>query len=231
VDTATMHMHYLLFGFDSLPATAKWLLDQPVTLLFFVISFFYVFAWGLRHPPAPALLMFLMLMPFFIYWWLFFTTGRHPRYMFYACAIAGVATGPLLLAVGHYALKRKSAPVIVRLAAAAFLAVGLGPPLMRTWEQLRMVYTSNEARDDIAAARYVRELPQEARIATTFWPLSRTLDFLTNRPIEMLKELPQDMHQFDLIFIDQHTQAKMLQGQAWKHSVGRYAVLMPGGQQ
>ena len=148
--------------------------------------------------------------------------------MFYACAIGGAAAGPLLAALGRYALARKNAALTIRFAAAVFLAFGLGPPLMRTWEQVRMVYTSTEARDDLAVAGFVQELPEDARIATTYWPLSRTLDFLTDRPIEMLRELPQDMWQFDVIIIDHHTQERMLEGRPWTRSVGRYAILTPG---
>ncbi|MFO7976816.1 MAG: glycosyltransferase family 39 protein [Candidatus Hydrogenedentota bacterium] len=229
-NSVAMHMHYLLFGFDSLSATAKWLLEQPVTLVFFILGFSYVFAKGLRRPVAPVLLTFVLLVPFFMYWWLFFTTGRHPRYMFYACAIAGATAGPLLVAAGQYAIRRKSAPRVIRLAAAVLVAVGVGPPFIRTWEQVRLVYTSTEARDDIAVARFVDGLPENARIVTTYWPLSRTLDFLTDRPIEMMRELPQDMRQFDAIIIDQHTQEQILEGRPWNRSVGRYGILTPGEQ-
>ena len=229
-ESAAMHAHYLLFGFDSLPATAAWLLEQPVTVLVSALGVIYVLSWSLRRPVEHPSACLFLLAPFFVFWWLFFTTGRHPRYMFYACAIAGSATGPLLVSAARYARDRARHAMLPRFLVTIALVAGSSPALVRTWEQIRMVSMSTEARNDIAAARYIETLPGDARIATTYWPLSRTLDFLTDRPVEMLRELPQDMSRFDLVLIDQHTQQDLLEGQAWERSLGRYAVLSVRGQ-
>ena len=227
VENAGQHIHNLLFGFTSFTVTARWLLERPVTLVVSIMAVVYMAMKALRKPRDPALMILALMAPFFVFWWLFFTTGRHPRYIFYACAIAGLASGPLLVAIGRFAVDRRNASAAMRMAAVLLVVLGLSPALARTWRQARLVYTSTEAYDDLAIADYVRELPAETRLATTYWPLSRTLDFLADRHVEVLRDLPEDVRQFDMIIVDTQTQEEMLMDHPEVKSIGRYAVLSP----
>lgn len=171
-----LYQHYLLFGLA--PAWhefQKTLLMYPLTHLVLLAAILSVLTipFFLRYDPP---MVFLMLCAgFFAYWWLFFTPGQLPRYLWYCYATAGMCLGIslyLFLAQGRW--------IMLRVLTAVVLVV---PFLSWTGRQAREVYTNKEMQAETALAHYISGLPAPAKIATTFPPLCNSMLFLTGRTV------------------------------------------------
>jgi dolichyl-phosphate-mannose-protein mannosyltransferase len=222
--TALMHRPLLLFGLEPVPVTSLWLLKQPVTMLTAIAAVLAVvpLIFRKKYDPPTAVLVFLV--PLYTFWWLFFASGLHARYMWYACAAAGLLTGPLFWSLFR-ALLAKEGRVSRRILCAAMVCVVIIPPIYRTQVQLVHVYGRDEMRDDRDLAQFVHELPSETRLATTFYPVIRSLNFHCARAVQRIATYPEPDPDYDVIIIDSVSQAAIIKGITPTHTFGRYAVI------
>ncbi len=152
-----------------------------------------VFAVGMAVPRVfrdhydPALVVLFLLAPLTVFWFAFFTPMHLPRYLWYPAVIAAMFSGPLadrMMSAGRIAPAinpRVFTPA--RVAVAGLLAwVYLAPGVETAYK----VFSADQAGPDRAVARYVAELPAGARIATTYWPAERLLNFLDARRVTVL---------------------------------------------
>jgi len=223
---AIQHLHYLLFGFKSFGRAALWIFKQCPASYVLLCAVTFVVLRLMRQKHDAPLLIFFTLSPFFVFWWLFFTTGAHHRYMFYAWTIALTAAGPLLVALVR-SLRKSNIPLIRKVLLVAALLIVIEPPITHAILQFDQVYRGNEAGDDLALAEYVKNSIHPGKhIVTTYYPVSRTLDFLTGRNVELIREMPSNKTEFDLIIVDSSTQSHLLlEDFRHKYSFGRYVLV------
>mgnify|MGYP003810374121 CR=1 FL=1 len=172
-----LYQHYLLFGLA--PAWhefQKTLMMYPLTHLVLLAAILSILTipFFLRYDPPTVFLM--LCAGFFAYWWLFFTPGQLPRYLWYCYVTAGICLGislRLFLAQGRWLTLRVITAVVLVL-----------PFLSWTGHQAKEVYTNKEMRAETALAQYISGLPAHAKIATTFPPLCNSLLFLTGRIVD-----------------------------------------------
>lgn len=178
--TVALYRHYLLFGIEPLcPNLLRSLGSYPLAYVGFAAGMFAALPvlFGLRGDPAVRVLMVYAMFNFF--WWLCFTPGQLPRYLWYS----HVAMAPLLgtLTATCFARIRRAPSLthrnLYRVAAAALLA----PPLWWVSLQAREVYTNSEMADVHALAEFVDTFPEDVQIVTTHYPLEGCLSFLVDR--------------------------------------------------
>lgn len=228
VATTFVHRDHLLFGLSPVPATLGFLLGRmPVTVVVSIAALLFVARRVFLERYDPATVTLYLIAPLFVFWWLFFSTGRHPRYLWYACALAGAFSGPLVLAAARGALARGKA-LRGRLAWGLVLCLLLGPPALRAHEQVVHVFLVDETRDDLALASFTRALPEDLRVATTYWPAERTLNFLADRPVTRIFDFAGEAAAYDVVIVDLDTQSGMLDGAVPERRFGRYGVMARG---
>lgn len=218
------YQHNLMFGLDPVAQTLGWLLGRPATLLVSVAAMVMalpVIFHKNYDPPAVVLFMFATLVT---YWWVFFTPGNIPRYLWYSFAVAGIYTGPMLLGAVKTTTDRNRRTLQRALCAVTCCAV-MVPALGRSYVEVDRIYAHDDMRDDRALAEYVKGLPDDLSIATTFWPSERSLNFLANRSVNLITGLPETHHNYDVIVVDAQTQSALLAGQGPSQRIGRYVIV------
>ena len=223
-DTMGLYKHNLMFGLRSAPHAVGWMLKEPAALAGLVCA--GVFATPIlfrRRYDPPSVVLFLVGV-FYVYWWVFFTPGRIPRYVWYSYAIFGMYAGAMAAAFMQTMLYCGSNP-FKRALALAVIALVLAPLPSRAVDSVRAIWTCDETHSDYAAARYVEGLPSDAAIGTTYWPLAGAVDFLARRRIEILDAVPEDIESGRVVIVDEQTQPELLEGRTPQLTMGRYAVL------
>ncbi|GMU92655.1 MAG: hypothetical protein AMXMBFR4_17130 [Candidatus Hydrogenedentota bacterium] len=185
----SMYQHNLMFGLRSAKDGLGWLFQEPLKVSFYlvgVIACVPAIACMRYDPPAVALLLFGA---FNLYWWIFFTPGTTPRYVWYSLAIGAVFTGRFLCLMLKVSLLRRLTdfdrrPRIIAVPAALCI---LGSGFLTALNVGKSVWLDDDMRDDRALAAWVRELPREARIITTDFTVERAMRFLTGRRIDRVQ--------------------------------------------
>ncbi len=215
-----LYQHYLLFGLaPAWNGFQETLLMYPLThlVLFAAILSIITLPFFLRHDPPSMLL--LLTAGFFAYWWLCFTPGQLPRYLWYSYVTASLCLGiSLNLFLQQGPMKH------LRLSTALVLVL---PFLSWTAQQAHEVHTNTEMQGDTALAEYVAGLPADTRIATTFPPLSNALLFFTGRTIDTgsSAETLLDTHDVVVIRDDRPPPARACK------RIGPYLVIEPSEKQ
>lgn len=181
--TLGLYRHYLLFGFS--PAwnnlwKSVFAYPWAHAVLFVAVIASVRTVFDQQYDPATVALW--LLAAFFAYWWVFFTPGQLPRYLWPSYAIAAISVGALFWCMVRAGVRRETAPM--RRAGAWIAAVSLAAPSV-AWisGQAREVYFNREMRDDYAVAMLVQRAPAGAGIATNFYPMRQTLRFLADRQV------------------------------------------------
>jgi hypothetical protein len=219
----SMYRHNLMFGFDPVLRTAGWILRRPVTLLVSIAAMIAAapVIFYRRYDPAGAVLY--LFAPFIAYWWIFFTTGNIPRYLWYCIVIAAMFTGPLAYMLLR-GMKRSTRPV-AQYACVALGIVVLGPYVINTWNELMGIYGRNDMADEYALVEYVQTQPVSEPIATTFYPLERTMNLLANRHVVRIPATPDALATHPLVLVDSASQEMLLNGVEPVERFGRYVVV------
>jgi hypothetical protein len=221
--------HYLMFGFVSVSKTLAWIGSRPVESLGVVIAMILASRAVFYRRPDPPLAVLYFLAPLLAYWWIFFTPGNIPRYMFYTCAIGGTFVGTLLwTAIG--AAKDSKRGIGLRCASAALVVVVVGAAAARSWPELKSVYAEDEMRDDRELAAYVAALPPDASIATTHWPLEKLMILLADRHVTLLDASTPPPEAFSVVIAYPQTDAladhPALHRQDPDLTIGRYDIVL-----
>ena len=197
ISTLVFYRHSLMFGLDSVTTlfSTMGLQILPLLAATAVALLLLPTVFAKRYDPAIAVLGLLLVL--FAFWWVFFTPARIPRYLWYSCAITALFSGVYLQ---HFLVRlrqhRLSRGAIVLGCSIGVVVVAAG--LIRLGEQSQLVYAVDRVAPERALAAYVETLPEDARIATVYWPAQRSINFLANRPIEVLYE-GEDATAYDLI--------------------------------
>lgn len=224
--TLAVYRHNLMFGVRSVPAALAAIPQGPLTALALLLGTLSIFPRIFARRYDPALAALFLIAAFFAFWWLFFTPARLPRYMWMSLATAGMFSGILmwnaLVGAGDLvAGKGGNLKRLVWLVVALVVAV---PGAIRVGAEYRRVYTWDEMGDDYAAAEYVRALPVDVKVGTTWRPLAGTLLFLADRPVDTLETAPSPVASNTVVFVDQRSQKDVVAGREPSLRIGHYAV-------
>jgi len=164
---------------------------------------------------------------FLFFWWIFFTDGHIPRYLWYGRAIAALFAGLPLWEGLRALIERKSFTRAIGLGALSGLILasairGSG------WELQRVLHLDTMA-DDHALAAYVRELPPATTLATTVWPLGKELTFLTGRYVKVIREAEPYLSKFDSFIVMMKQADSTPLKQLRRYDIGPYAILATEG--
>lgn len=220
-ETAAIYRHHLVFGFKTLINTFPQLIRHPwwsvVVVATLVLVMYAVF--NIEYDP-PAIVAFF-LAPFLIYWWLFFTPGNIPRYIWYSSAVAAIFVGTGLWGILRRIVRVESRARI-RVAYILVLAVLVLSPVLSLWQQARLVYAADESADDRALAAYVNGLPPNVTLGTTWWPLERDLNFAAGRYVPVFES--PEAAETDYVIVNWQTHPEQVRQSKPVFEAGRYKI-------
>ena len=219
------YRHMLLFGFESAPAAIAEFLRQPFGALGAMLTFAIAFPPLLRRDDEAPLIVLLLSGLIFGFWWLFFSSGHIPRYLWYFWVIAAVFTGPVLqdclVRMRNFPRSDRN---VARFAAAGLAFLLVAPALGRFAGYVDRVYRYEELGDEIALGEYLSAIPDGAAIATTWWPAERSANFFAHRPIVVAEA---DAPQTGWLVRNAVVENVPQQDLARAERIGRYAILPP----
>jgi 4-amino-4-deoxy-L-arabinose transferase-like glycosyltransferase len=214
----SQYQHLILFGLRPLASTLPRLVHVPLFAACLCLMVYAMPRLFRECYDLPAIALFLFV-PFMLHWWLFFTPGHIMRYLWYGFACAGMLAGPAVWAALRGASQRGRHRA---LHAAAFLLV-LAATLFESRGGLRQVF-ADEASDQRALAAYVRDLPPDASIATSSWPLKGLLNFMAGRNVVVLRDAPDNAEAFDVVLAEGPAQRALFGDRVPQVELGRFAV-------
>ncbi len=216
------YRHSLSFGLDSfwenLPMIAGLL---PILLLGFL-------AIGTCVPKVfrghydPSLVVLMLLVPLFAFWYAFFTPMHIPRYLWYPAAIAAMLSGPL--AAAAFSARFAMRPMTRTLLRGAFAAGLLWAYALPLADSAYKVFASDQAGPDQAVARYIAGLPSDTKLATTYWPAERLLNFLLERPVTVIDSGIAQVPDYDVLIESDRAGLSAASSEGAGQRFGHYVV-------
>ena len=217
-----------MFGFVSVTKTLAWMASRPLELGAAALALAAATALVVHRRYDPPLAALLFTAPLLAYWWVFFTPGNIPRYMFYTCAVGGMFAGTMAWRA-FAVMSNPSRSARKRIAAGALGVALICAAFLRCWPELKSVYVTDEMRDDRALAAYVMALPQDTSIGTTHWPLEKLLDLLANRQVTLINSTSAPPSSFSVVIAYPPTDAQSprpaLRDKSPDATIGRYVVI------
>ncbi len=183
---ALYYRHSLTFGFEPIWENAGAILIAIPAMALGAYALCFLVPKVFRDQYDPALAVLLMLAPLLVFWFAFFTPMHLPRYLWYPAVIAAMCCGPvadaaLLRVPVDLGGRRFRLPT--RVAIAGLL---LWVYLLPTTQMVEKTFATDQAGPDLAVAESLAGLPADTRIATTYWPAERLVNFLLERPVAVL---------------------------------------------
>lgn len=220
----SMYRHNLLFGLTSVDAALAWLGQHWVaTLVYLILGTYSLATTAMLASYRPACVFLLMFAILIAYWWMFFTTGAIPRYLWYALAIGAAFAGAFcasgLRKIGEVPAKPRT------LGAAFSLAVAM----LIVWEtspRFIAMATRDEMREERDAVQYLSTHYEGAAVATTFYPIERVANLLGGFPMQRVRA-GDSWSDYDAVVVDKTSQADAIGDKPISHSFGRYAIVEP----
>jgi Dolichyl-phosphate-mannose-protein mannosyltransferase len=218
---AVYYRHYLMFGFDGFREGLQWFSGQPLFVAAMLIALTGSVSAVSRANWSPPLLVLLMAGVLYGFWWLFFTPGTLPRYLWYTCAVLGVfASLPFTDAVQRL----RSSPR-TRLVAAVVVTIIAVDAASRLYEQADLVYLNDQAADERGMVAYLEELPADTRIATTYWPAELSMNFMASRVVTVVPDWETGVRDYDVVILNRDYTSIPLLPDNSTTQIGRYVIV------
>lgn len=218
-----MYQHNLMFGYRSAGRALAWIFREPLALLGLLCGVILAVPALFRKRYDPPLIVLFFVGAFFAFWWIFFTPGQIPRYIWFSYAIAALFAGALVWNGLRDAFSSQRT-LLRRAVSVALVLIVLIPAGERVAREFTEILTIDEMRDDRELALLVRDLPQSTRVSTTYWPLARTLNFLASRHVGTIDTVPVRIDAGALVIADLMTQPNSVKGHKPAIRIGRYAL-------
>jgi len=225
--TLAQYQHNLLFGARSAAHGLAWIAQEPVTALWLAAAMALAVPTVFYRRYDPALVVLFLMAILYAFWWVFFTPGRIPRYLWYSYAVGGLFAGIMAWRALHDAVDGRRDLFARGLCLAVALCVAV-PAVARTSSEFGRVHALDDMADDAALARCVDALPRETKVATTYWPVAGTLDFLTGRNVPVLAALEAGVGTSTVVVVDARTQEALLRDEDVIERIGHYAIVAAG---
>ncbi|HOJ34144.1 MAG TPA: hypothetical protein PKY35_00805 [Candidatus Hydrogenedentes bacterium] len=197
-DMMGMYQTFLVFGFDSTKAALRWFFTRPLLTISWCITILLFIPLVMNQADGFPSRVMLLYVVFFLFWWIFFTPGHISRYLWYSSATLGLMGGQVVEQLAKRWLQENRRP-LRRLGYIALTGLVCMPYGGQLLDQGRLVYVADETSDLRELTHFIEQLPENARVATTFWPLERSLNFLTGRAISRLKAGVDCTKSFDVV--------------------------------
>jgi len=222
-----LYRHYFMFGLDalsSLPRILEW--QQVFGIFAAACALIYLLPDLLHKRYDPPLILLALLGVFFAFWFAFFTPASIRRYLWYTLAIGGIFSGVFIhTLISQWPQTRRrllwALPAILILLNSAWLV------REQTWR----VFVHDAMEDHRALAEYVRKLPPDATMASTWWVVTYLLNFYDGRNVAYLDALDansQTWPPYDVIVVDEYSQPQLAdylaRGPFAQTKILRYAV-------
>lgn len=198
---AVYYRHYLMFGFDGFREGISWFTSQPLYVVVMLIALGGSIPVMSKLQWSPPLLVLLITAVLYAFWWVFFTPGTIPRYLWYTCVILGVfAALPFTAAVKRLA-SRPGTPrqLLLCIGVVGIIVVDAAS---RLYEQADLVYRHDQAGDERGMALYLEDLPADSRIATTYWPAELSMNFMADRVVTVVADYETGMQDYDVVIMN-----------------------------
>lgn len=219
-----LYQHYLLFGVEPvLGNLQRSVLAHPAVHLAAAAGVLYAVHTLFQKRYDPPTIVLFLVMTFYALWWLCFTPGQLPRYLWSSYAIAGALTGILAgdlarVAAGSGAMRRR---LIAGLGAMALVS----PTLLWASGQMHEIMTNREMEDDYRVCEALLGLNPTQPPATTFYPLRGTLQFLGSIEATVGDDSLTLLDQSGTVAVLRETVPALLPEGVKSLSVGRYVIL------
>lgn len=207
--TVGVYGQYLMFGIRSVPHAVAMLAREPFTLVGLALALVWVAPLIFARRYDPPLMGLFLIGVFYVYWWVFFTPGTIPRYLWFSYAIAGAFAGVMVWEALTLVFARRSAS-LSQLALIGVSCLVLIPVGGRVSDEAKRVYLLDEMASDRAVADYVRALPDDAEISTTWWPLAGALNFLADRSVTIVERVPDSLGPGETVIVDADRQPQLV---------------------
>jgi len=212
-----IYQHYLLFGIAPIGRNLLWLLlDAPLGNAVYAALALLGGGVLVARRASPAALTLWLLAPFFAQWWLAYTPGQLPRYLWPCYLVAGIAWG-----VAMARLLSTPGDGALRLAAIVLLAL---PPALWLRVQVPELATNREMRGTQELAVWLEANAPHDSLATDDYILRGALTFLTGKPIGGNADLHTLLTGHDLVAVRRATLAAVPDGEV-RQVIGEFAVL------
>ena len=219
----SMYQHNILFGIEGVENTIGFLAARPASTLALIAGLLFGTWLTRRHIADPTVAALWLFAAFQWYWWIFFNTGNLPRYSWYGWATTAVLLGPLLRMLVESLRAPLTDQRLSRPLAVACCAALVVPAAARTVQETLRAYRSDEMESTRALARYIASRPDEDRIATAFWPLERSIQFLSGRTVARLGDMDTP-NEYDVVLVNADSNVQWIHGRPAKR-FGPYAAI------
>ncbi|MBI1317590.1 MAG: hypothetical protein GC168_01395 [Candidatus Hydrogenedens sp.] len=197
-----IYQHYLLFGIAPIAANLTRLAgNAPMGNLLYPLLVLVGGAVLVQRRASPALLTLWLAAPFFAQWWLAYTPGQLPRYLWPCYLVAGIAWG-VAVARLQRRVRRDSTK---RLAAAAALVLLCLTPAAWLSVQVPELAANRELRPTQAVAGWLNAQPQDTRIATTDYMLRGALSLLSGKAVGGDADAEALQREYDFVVVPRAT--------------------------
>ena len=176
----------------------------------------------IRYDPPTIVLTLIGVQ--FAFWWVFFTPGQIPRYLWYTLAVGGFLAGPVLFTSLRTVLEKSHSPSI-RLVSLAFVALVLTPSVSELQHVLRIMWTERPMQDEYALAEYLNDHPSET-IVTTSWMAQRSANFFANRHLPRVS--PEQIQNLDRVVVRDRFLEELPDDVSRTLGSGRYVLVLHG---
>ncbi|NUM53170.1 MAG: glycosyltransferase family 39 protein [Candidatus Hydrogenedentes bacterium] len=218
----SMYQHNLLFGLDSVGTALSWLAQHWIAAVFYlVVGIYSLTTAALLTAYRPACLLLALFALLIAYWWIFFTTGAIPRYLWYAMAI-GAAFAGTFCASGFSRSQGKAA----RYRRFAYIAstVMLVFVAWETAPRIAAMATRDEMQDEYAVVDHLVKHYDRAAVATTFYPIQRVANLLAEFPVDRVRTT-DSWQEYDAVVLDARSQTDAIGDNRIEQTFGRYAII------
>jgi hypothetical protein len=219
----SMYQHNLLFGMEGVGSTAGFLFQQPSAFIALIAAL--GFGWWTvnryRRDPAFAAIWFLAAFQWF--WWIFFNTGNLPRYSWYGWAAAAILLGPFVVKLTVEIRDASGRPMLIRAAAAAACIALVIPSLRQLGYESSRAWRADEMAPTRELASYVATRPERDRVGSAFWPLERSVPYLSGRTVERIRD-QKEAANYDVVLVHAQLEPQWLEGGNAKR-FGPYAAV------
>lgn len=219
----SMYQHNLLFGLQSVDTALAWLARHWAAVLVCLVVGLLAAAGTAAHAAyAPSWIFLALFAVSNTYWWIFFTTGTIPRYVWYGLAIGAMFAG------------RACANGIANMHAARgntkYLrpAIHVALTLLLVWDaapRFDAMLTRDEMRDEYALIAHLERAYPNKALATTFYPIERIANLLAERPLTRVR-VTDSWRAYDAVIVDTISQPDAAAKAT--AAIGRYAIVEPG---
>lgn len=219
-----IYQHFLMFGLKPLKLNLfrVWQLWGPA----FIVAAcalpgtVAIFAHKRYDPPSVILCLVSV---FFMFWWLFFTPGQLVRYAWYSVVVLAMFVGPLLCrAVESLRGGRR------RFLWAVAICLILLPSVVNMKLEIGNTVSGNQMKDVWNMSEYIGQMPAEADVVTTFFPVTFMMNFLNDRHVPTVTPETVNATSHEHYIVDSVSQPSLWSDETRRmlslREFGRYAV-------